>query len=255
MPSLLDGYMTQIGGSSWYIAEESSKANLLLPADVTPNQWYRSGRISLGNAPGSSPYALVWGQIFKANGATVSADVLIKVRNIELWMLSIATGLWSRVQYQLRMSTFSAQYDSAFVDVVVPANIYSVAPAPTISEVVPGRFFHFFPSDQFQFLDVNDVGGLIGCFEAKLISKTGANIEGQVGTIIGSVGCDFRALPGNAPTGDSFIGSFTQLTTSYRRFYGSTLRYPGLRLSPAPVDLAQLTQTDAQGIDPDYVAP
>lgn len=252
MPYSPDGYLSQIVGLPWLIKRESTRYNELKPADVATSQtWYNSGRITLGNNPGQSPFVIAWGQVFKASGATYNPDVMVKVKNMQLHMLSIATGGWTRVQQQDRLN--GGQYDSAFVAASIPLVIHSDSPNPLICGLVSGRFFHFFPFSQYQVPDTNDVGGVIASFEAKLISVTGANIDNEVGTILGSVGADYRVAPADNPTGDAFIGSFKPLTTSYRRFYASSCSLVDLRAHTLPAELVQLAQTDAQGIDPDYV--
>lgn len=246
-----DGYLSQKIGLPWTIYQESTRFNRLRPDTASSHTWYKSGRISLGSNPGNSPYVIAWGQVFKTKGATYDPDVMVKVANMQLHLLSTATGQWTRVQQQDRLT--GGNYDSAFVDASEPLTIRSASPNPIICGLVSDRFFHFFPTWQYLIPDVADVGGLIASFEAKLISATGADIESEVGTIIGSVGADYRVTPASAPTGDAFVGSFKPATTSWRRFYGTTCSLAVLAGVELPSELAQLTQTDAQGIDPHYV--
>lgn len=253
----MTGFLEKVHSIGQMIAREGFAGNALLPAgtDVTYN-WYKSGRISsLGNSPGSSPWLIPWGQIFRANGATISSDVLIKVRNIRLYVLTTSTGQWDKRMDIVR--PIGSMYPETFIGSTIPAVLYSVNPNPVITELVPGRCYHFFStgdaSGQWEVEDTADVGGIIVVFEAKLISKTGADISGEVGTIIGGCGADWRTTPEALPTGDAFVGSFKSLTTSFRKFYGTSSPLTTMVAHPPPAALAQLTQIDSQALDPEYV--
>lgn len=246
------GLLTNLRGLPWSINKEASANNVSKPNGVPSSYgWYNMGRI--GNALSSPNYDTTdpWGQIYKASGATISSDVLVKVGYLEGWTLSLATGLWTQLFNQTRV--VGGMYTEDFVGATVPATFLSNSPAPVIVEMQAGRCFHFFPSNRI-LVDVADTIGFITCFQAKLISKTGASIEAEVGTIIGSTGADAWA-DNSITTGntDLFIGGFKPLTTSWRKFYGINMRWPALKKYGVPASLAQLTQTDPQALDPDYV--
>lgn len=245
------GYLSRIGGLAWTIAKASAERNRALYAGTSSTRnWFRSGRNNLGAPASNAPWATGWGHIWSVDGFPYDPDVLAKFGNLELWLLT--AGIWSKVQQQERPE--GGLFDSSFLsDVAVSWNAKSVNPARVIAGLVEGKFLHFFPAGDYLIPDTSQVTGVICTFEAKIIRASGGSVEADVGMILGSAGVDYRVTDVSSPFGDAFIGSTQVLTGSYRRIYASNLRFPQLRATILPPELAQLVQTDAQGIDPDYV--
>lgn len=253
-------YLSRVNGQDvWDVLQNSAAANSLFPADVDPTAgWYRNGRISsTGNNPTGRPWIIPWGQIFKVEGVEVSSDTLIKVRDCRQYIYFKTAAEWALVKRQFRNA--GGQYDPTFSGGIhgggISATEYSVAPAAMITDLVPTRFYHFFPSTQFEVPDTTDIGALITTFEAKLISKTGADVRPEVGKVIGSVGSDWRSEPGDAAPADAFIGSMKPLREYWQVFSGASVRLVELRQYGLPPDFPKTGSTDyTPGIDPDYVA-
>lgn len=211
--------------------------------------WSRGGVIQYGNNPHGLVRINPWGVIFRAQGNPPSSDVLVKVGDLSLDVLS--SGAWSRWSFLKRVD--GDLFDANFAgDPVVRPTFYSVAPNFVITEIPTENFTYHFWVNRVP-IDL-PIEGIIVSFTAKLVSKTGADISDQVGTLLAQSGCDFKAADGSVIE-NSFTGRMTPITTSLRRFYGTTLDADQLVLYPPPADLALMTQTDEQALDAEIVTP
>lgn len=233
------------------IAAQTTDANTLFPHGVPGGMdWYDGGRINRLTPDTGYDWIVPWGQIYREESAALNPDLVVKWRNLTLEVLS--NGVWTQLQSQLR-GTWSLYTENPVGNHTRPEFNFSNAPNPLISKLVDGYMLHFYP-DLSRASVPSPLEGIIVSFEAKVESLSGADISvSSLNKIIASTGCDFWNSSSGGLNQDSWVGSFTALTPSYRKFYGSTLSLAQLRANPPPASLNQISQTDAQTLDPDIV--
>jgi hypothetical protein len=223
------------------------------------NDWATQGRANLGYDNSKFAFAVPWGVIAIADGQSPNNDVVIKVQDIRLAVQ--ADGGWQTYTFPMRLAgRYIVESFEGEEDAVAPP--WSLAPNPAITELAVGYVWHIYPDAARIDLSGKTLTGLIVAVQAKLESKTGADISGEVGKYLAIMGLDFWQsadnpfeLPHGASNQDSFIGSANVIDTSYRWFYGSLSTLDELKAHRPPDWLEQLTQTDSQTLDPDIVPP
>ncbi len=217
--------------------------------------WYAHGRIgdSLSSLLATRPYLQPWGQVFLVDGQTIDDDDVIEVSNMQLHLLSVSTGLWTKVLDQLRV--IGALYNEDYQGSAVASTPYSVSPNAYMAKLTSGRAFHFYTSSRYLVSDPSDVAAAIVSFDVRILSASGADVSGRATKYIAGGGLDGWSLAGGGTNRDAFVGQMTYVTPQTRTKYSTTFTtFSSLQMVRPPAELEQLTGSYTPGVDPNYVA-
>ena len=79
------------------------------------------------------------------------------------------------------------------------------------------------------------LAGILVCFSAQLVSRSGADITSQAGTLLAQVGCDFKSEDGSVIR-DAFVSALQPIDGTLRRYIASTMTYAELVANYPPVE-------------------
>lgn len=202
--------------------------------------WYYGGRLWNGNTPPEGrTHINPWGVIFRTDGSPPPADAALEVGDLALHVKY--SGVWQRVVYgprvqgQMYVATFEGWEGQTTP--TTPATVSTMPNAFVVADnAIEDWCYHFFLP---KVAIAGTIEGIVVSFKARVVSKTGQNASSYAGTMLAWVGCDYKNSDSSGVQ-DSFASSMMPLTTSFKRYYGTTLSVSQLRANPPPLGLEQL---------------
>jgi hypothetical protein len=209
-----------------------------VPASV---DWSRAPRLGMGNNPGEFRAITAWGQLYEDTQGNPAGNTRVQLRNMRLFVLSKASGMWVRVQSSKLVE--GAAYVEDFAGDVSKAPAVRYEPDGTLSVQAGGGYnYHFWPTSGRAEIDPHDIGGVFSTIQARLIlddvEKEDDRAEARY---ILSMGADYWLSLGAQwdqwkTNGDVAIGRFSYVTSEWQPFNMTSLNADELRANPPPLE-------------------
>jgi len=211
--------------------------------------WANGPVMGAGNAPPAWwDASTAWGVVYVAAQGNRATNTRVNIRNQQLYFLSLSTGQWALLQ-NTSLPDGEAYREDFSGDTSKPADVRT-EPDGTISVTAgmgawAGYNFHFYPHDRGT-INRNDVGGVVACFEARLIvGNPSLPDDRSTANYLAEAGADYwPSVTGRLPPSYNGIvppvanGKFKYVQSNWHSFCITTVTQADLMLNPPPIDFA-----------------
>lgn len=213
------------------------------PQGVGRANWGRHARVGYRKPPDGWSCAVMWGQIYPAEGGDPSVNARVQIRDLRLWYLSRRDDRWHELQASAGLEGAAYRQDFAG-DENVPADMRKEMDGSVSVKMAPGRNFHFWPTGGRADLKPGDVAAMASSFRARLVLDDASKPDDlDSARLVGSCGGDFWRAPGVqwaadwSNNGDWAIGRFKLITREWKVFTATNAEPELLRKNPPPLRL------------------
>jgi hypothetical protein len=226
------------------IAQDMTLPHEALPSGVPESyDWQAGPRIGYGaDMPQEWRAFIAWGQVYTdAAGTHDAPNTRVQIRDIEAYVLDVASGRWQLLQFDRLVE--GAAYVADFADnASVEADIRTEADGSISVTAGAGYNFHFWPSSGRIPLEPQRIGGIFTTVQARLILHDPTQVDDRAqARYLMSVGADYwRALDAEwradwSANGDVAIGRFRYITNEWQAFNMTTVPLATLCANPPPL--------------------
>lgn len=222
---------------------DMSEDHDLKPQGVGGANWGRHARVGYRKPPDGWSCAVMWGQIYPAEGGDLSANARVQIRDLRLWCLSRRDDRWHELQASVDLEGAAYRQDFAG-DENIPADIRKENDGSISVKMVPGRNFHFWPTGGRADLKPGDVAAMASSFRARLVLDDAAQPDDlDKARLVGSCGGDFWRAPSAqwsadwSNNGDWAIARFKLIEREWKVFTATNAEPELVRSNPPPLRL------------------
>jgi hypothetical protein len=205
----------------------------------TSYDWGSGPRIGMGNNTRGFGAATAWGQVYAEQGGARSTNTRVALRDIGLAVLSKSTGRWTVLQDTVTPD--GGYFAADFVgNRTAPGSVRRESDGSV--SVMPGSGFnfHFWAANRVN-INPNDIGGVVGWFQARLVVDNPARPDDRGrARFLPSAGVDWWASTNAAwsnltTNGDAAIGRAKWATNDWQLFTTHTLSAQAITANPPPI--------------------
>ena len=236
--------VTESGGSSGLaqqINSDMTGLNEANPQNVPSYyDWYSRPVMVDGNTPPAGYAAMTaWGMVTVPTTGNPSTNTLVNIRNMQTWVLSKSSGVWSQVQLTSQPNGGMYIDDFSFDDNFPADTIIEQDGTLAVANVGGGYTYHFYPLERAS-MNPNDIGGVVVLFEARLIVADSSKPDDRgIAQYIANAGGDFwQSLTSGGTTGPIADGKLKFVKPDWRSFAITTMTLSQLTANPPPIDLS-----------------